>query len=215
MIPKFHWFNRVVLCLAFSALLWGQAGVSTIRGRVLDAAEAVIPAAKVNLTNTATGVARETVTNEAGLYVIPGVTPGPYRIRVEFPGLRTFEGSLTVQVQQDAVVDATLEIATAATTVEVVDVTPLVRTDAPTLGQVLERKRIEQLPINGRGYQALLAAVPGITATGRIRAYGQPIGTHTLLFDGTAMNEVWEGWDIGRTPGLDAIEEFKIGRAHV
>jgi hypothetical protein len=75
---------------------------------------------------------------------------------------------------------------------------------------VLERKRIEQLPINGRGYQAFLAAVPGITATGRIRAYGQPIGTHTLLFDGTAMNEVWEGWDIGRTPGLDAIEEFKV-----
>jgi hypothetical protein len=196
--------------LVIATVAWGQAGISTVRGTVRDIGEAVIPGAKVALANTANGFTRETLTNEAGLYVIPGVTPGSYRIKVEFAGLRTFEGSLTVQVQQDAVVDARLEVATAATTVEVQDVTPLVKTDAPTLGQVLERKRIEQLPINGRGYQALLAAVPGITATGRIRAYGQPIGTHTLLFDGTAMNEVWEGWDIGRTPGLDAVEEFKV-----
>jgi hypothetical protein len=162
----------VAITLVLSTLAWGQAGISTVRGTVRDAADAILPAAKVVLTNTATGVARETITNEAGLYVIPGVTPGPYRIKMEFPGLRAFEGTLTVQVQQDAVVDARMEVATAATTVEVVDVTPMVRTDAPTLGQVLERKRIEQLPINGRGYQAFLAAVPGITATGRIRAYG-------------------------------------------
>src|SRR5688500_10824417 len=149
-----QWFHGIVVCLVFSTVAWGQAGISTVRGTVRDAGEAVIPTARVTLTNTATGIARETVTNDAGLCVIPGVTPGPYRIRVEFPGLRTFEGSLTVQVQQDAVVDAKMEVATATTTVEVQDVTPLVKTDGATLGQVLERKRIEQLPINGRGYQA-------------------------------------------------------------
>src|SRR5687767_8329432 len=114
-----QWFNRIVVCLVLSTVAWGQAGVSTVRGTVRDAGEAVIPTARVILTNTATGITRETVTNEAGLYVIPGVTPGPYRIKVEFPGLRTFEGALIVQVQQDVVVDPRMEVATATTTVEV------------------------------------------------------------------------------------------------
>ena len=62
----------------------------------------------------------------------------------ESPGLQKFEGTLTVQVQQDAVVDLTLQIAQAAVTVDVQDVTPMVRMDSPTLGHALERKRIEQ-----------------------------------------------------------------------
>ena len=189
---------------------WPQASNSTVRGVVRDQAQAIIPAAKVTLVNTATSVARETETNEAGLYVFPGVTPGTYHLAVEFPGLQKFEGALTVQVQQDATVDVALRVAQAVTTVEVLDVTPVVKMDNPTLGHVLERQRIEQLPINGRGYQALLQTVPGISATGRIQAYGLRVGSHTLLFDGSAMNEVWEGWDFGRPPGLDSIEEFHV-----
>jgi len=70
---------RIALCL--TGLLapitaWPQASNSTVRGSVADTQQAVIPSAKVLLTNTATGVARESVTNSAGLYVFPGVTPG-------------------------------------------------------------------------------------------------------------------------------------------
>jgi hypothetical protein len=125
-------------------------------------------------------------------------------------GLQTFEGTLTVQVQQDAVVDIVLQVAQTSTQVMVQDVTPMMQLDHASLGHVLERGRIEELPINGRGYQALLSTVPGVDATGRIQAYGMQPGTHTLLFDGTQMNEIWEGWDIGRVPGLDAIEEFHV-----
>ena len=189
---------------------WPQASNSTVRGAVHDQAAAIIPKAVVKLTNTATGIDRSTVTNESGLYVFPGVTPGSYRISAEFPGMQRFEGALTVQVQQDVVVDMVLNISQSVTTVDVQDVTPMVRVDNPTLGHALERKRIEQLPINGRGYQGLLQTVPGLTATGRIQAYGLRPGTHTLLFDGSSMNEIWEGWDVGRTPGLDSIEEFQV-----
>ena len=113
-------------------------------------------------------------------------------------------------MQQDAVVDVALQVGQTTSTVEVADVTPLLQTDSPVLGHVLERKRIEQLPINGRGYQALLATVPGIDATGRVQAYGLRPGSHTLTVDGAASNEVWEGWDFGRPPGLDSIEEFHV-----
>jgi len=188
-----------------------QASSGTIRGTVRDQVQAIIPGAKVTLVNTATNASRETLSNEAGLYVFPGVIPGPYRLAAEFAGMQRFEGDLTLQVQQDATVDVTLRVAQATvTTLEVQDVTPLLNTVSPTLGQTLERQRIQQLPINGRGYQNLLATVPGITERGRVRAYGAPVNTHALMFDGAPTNEVWEGWDFGRVPGLDAIEELRV-----
>jgi carboxypeptidase family protein len=199
------------LLLSLSPMaLWPQASNSTVRGTVRDQAQAVIPGATVTLSNTNTNIARTTPTNEAGLYVFPGVTPGPYRIAVESAGMQRFEGTLSVQVQQDAVVDVALQVGQTASEIEVADVTPLIQVDSPVLGHVLERKRIEQLPINGRGYQALLATVPGIDATGRVQAYGLLPGSHTLTVDGAASNEVWEGWDFGRPPGLDSIEEFQV-----
>jgi hypothetical protein len=117
-------------------------------------------------------VPRDTVTNEAGLYVFAGVFPGPYRLTVESPGMQKYEANLTAQVQQDATVDVVLQLGQTVTQVEVKDVTPLVTTGNSTLGHTLERQRIEQLPINGRSFSALLVTVPGIefgnsNATGR------------------------------------------------
>lgn len=189
---------------------WPQASSATVRGTVYDAASAVIPAARVTLTNSATNVARTTSTNEAGIYVFPGVIPGPYTVTVELPGMQKFEGSLTVRTQQDAVVDAVLQVGQTATQVEVQDLTPVVRTDAPTLGHSLERQRIEQLPVNGRGYQAFLSTVPGVDSTGIPQAYGMRTNTSTTVFDGAPVNEIWEGWDFGRPPGLDAIQEIQV-----
>ncbi len=204
-------FYLAIVALWISSLpAWPQASSSTVRGAVTDAQKAVIAQAKVTLTNTATNVARDTVTNEAGLYVFPGVIPGEYRVSIEFPGMQKFEGALTVRLQQDAVVDATLQVGQTTTQVEVQDVTSLVRVDAPTLGHALERKRIEQLPINGRGYQALLQTVPGIDSTGIVQAYGMRTNTSTTLFDGAPINEIWKGWDFGRPPGLDSIQEVQV-----
>ena len=89
---------------------WPQASTSVVRGSVRDATEAVIPSAVVTLTGAATNVERKTTTNAAGLFVFPGVAPGPYRIVVESPGMQRFEGALTVQVQVDAEVDAVLKV---------------------------------------------------------------------------------------------------------
>ena len=149
-MQRFFLLTAGLLLLAIAA--WPQASSSTVRGTVYDSANAVIPKAAVTLTNTGTNVARATTTNEAGIYAFPGVIQGTYTVVAEFPGMQKFEGNLTVRLQQDAVVDAILQVGQTVTQVEVRDVTPLVRTDTPTLGHALERKRIEQLPINGRGY---------------------------------------------------------------
>ena len=202
----------LVFLLAVSNLapVWAQSSTSTVRGTVLDQTQSAIPAAEIRLTNTETNFSRTTQSNNAGQYVFPGITPGPYKIVATSPGMRQFEGTLTVQVAQDAVVAISLQISQNATEVQVQDVTPMVQVDSPSIGHVIERQRIEQLPLNGRGYQGLLQTVPGIDNTGRIQAYGLQPGSHTLLFDGTPMNEIWEGWDFGRPPGLDSIEEFHV-----
>jgi len=213
-----HCFCSGLLALLLApTAAWPQAGTSTIRGLVRDQAQAVIPGAKVTLTNTGTNVARESLTNESGLYVFPAVSAGPYRVSVEFAGMQKFEGNLQVQISQDASVDVALQVATGATTVDVKDVTPLVQVDGPSLGHVLERQRIEELPGQGRGYQNLLQTVPGVTWSGhghgiggRLQAYGLPTGSNMIVFDGAPINETYEGWDIPRTPDLDTLQELKV-----
>jgi hypothetical protein len=200
----------ILVVLLLAALpAWPQASNSTVRGVVRDQTNAFIPGATVTLANTNTNVSRTVTTNEAGAYVFPGVIPGPYRLTAESAGMQNFEGNLTVQVQQDATVDAVLRVGQTASEVVVQDVTPLLRADSPSIGHVLERKRIESLPINGRAITALLQTVPGVE-TGMMRAYGMRQGTMLYVFDGTQHNESWEGWAQQRPPGIDAVEEFKV-----
>ena len=202
---------------AFRWRLGRRLAPARFEASVRDQAQAVIPGAKVTLTNTGTNVARDSLTNESGLYVFPAVTPGPYRITVEFAGMQKFEGNLQVQTAQDASVDVALQVATGVTTVDVKDVTPMVQTDNPSLGHVLERQRIEQLPGLGRGYQNLLQTVPGVTWSahghgigGRMQAYGLPTGSNMIVLDGAPINETYEGWDMPRTPDLDTLQELHV-----
>ena len=127
------------LILLSTLPLWPQASNSTVRGTVRDQAQAIIPGADVTLTNANTGVARTTKSNDSGLYAFPAVVPGSYRLESAFSGMQPFQGMLTVQVQQDATVDIAMQVSQTATSVEIHDVTPIVRMDSPSLGHALER----------------------------------------------------------------------------
>ncbi|MGH2349442.1 MAG: TonB-dependent receptor domain-containing protein, partial [bacterium] len=199
----------LVVCLFFSlaAPALSQTSAGSVRGTVRDQSGGVVPGADVTITNVATGVSTQNLTNDAGFYVFPALTPGSYRITIDSPGMKKFEASLTVQVQQVATVDPVLDIAGAATEVIVSDVTSVVNTDNPTLGHVLERQRIDQLPINGRNLQSLLVTVPGMENN---RAYGLREGSHEYVIDGAALSDKLYGGIVRRPPGLDTIEEFKV-----
>jgi len=134
-----------------------QASTSTVRGTVRDQSGAFIPNASVSITNTGTNITSRSATDGAGFYVFPGINPGPYRIEIEAPGMQKFEGTLTVMVQQVAVVDAVLQV---------------------------ERWRIEQLPIDGRDFGSLLQTVPGMEGW---RALGLRTGSHEFMLDGAPM----------------------------
>ncbi len=196
-----------VFLLAAGRPAWPQASTCTVRGVVSDPSGAVIPNASVTLTNTATNAASSTTANEIGFYLFPGVRPGTYRLVVEAPGMQRFEGALTVQVQQDALIDVVMKVGQTTTEVAVQDVTPLITVDNPSLGHVLERQRVEQLPLNGRVLTNLLQTVPGMEGN---RAYGLREGSHEFTLDGAVMsNRMWGDFR-GRQPGLDTVQEFKV-----
>jgi len=119
--------------------------------------------------------------------------------------MQKFEGALTVEVRQSVVIDPVLQPAGTQTMVEVVDVTPLVTTDNPTVATTLTRSFVEQLPINGRSISSLLQTLPGVEGQ---RFFGTRQGSAEYVWDGA--QEVDRRWGNAPPVALDAVEEFRV-----
>ena len=144
-----------VLCVP----AFGQT-LGEIVGTVTDSTGAVVPGAAITVTNTSTNAVRNAVSNEAGIYSVPGLVPGPYSVKVELAGFRVMTSALTVQVQQTARVDFALQVGQVSETVEVNASSLRLATENATVGTVVEERRIADLPLNGRNFFSLVALSP-------------------------------------------------------
>lgn len=190
-----------------------QTGAGQIQGVVSDSTGAVIPNAAVSLDNAATGSKLDTTTSSAGAYLFPTLQPGEYKLTISAAGLQRWEGTTTVRAGQQAVVNASLQVAQATEQVTVVgNVTQLLTTNSSTLATVVERQRIEQLPLNGRSIQALLTVtVPGLEgATAQPRVYGLRDSAMEFNQDGVPLDDRNTGNIQARPPGLDTVQEFRV-----
>jgi len=187
---------------------FGQAGAGAIQGVVKDTTGAVIAAANVVIVHASTSREHQTTTNEVGFYAFPALQPGQYKFFARASGMQEWAGILLLQVAQTAVIDPALSVAATATGITVAgDVTPLVTTTSATLGNVVERARIEQLPLNGRFIQNLVAlTTPGLEGE---KVYGIR-GAMEYTQDGAVLANREEGWVFRRPPGLDSVEEFRV-----
>jgi hypothetical protein len=184
---------------------------------VKDPSGAVVPGADISVVHVQTARQFDSITNSAGYYLFPSLQPGSYKITAQVPGMQKWEGDLLLQVGQTAVVDPVLTIGATATEITVVgDVTPLVTTANPTLGNVVERTRIDQLPLNGRFFQTLVQqTTPGLEgSSGSPRVYGLRPTSMEFLQDGAVLTNRDTGELSGRPPGLDTIDEFKVETSH-
>lgn len=200
----------LLLC---ASLLNAQTGTGAIQGIVKDSTGASIPGAKVVILQTQTAREYSTVSNQVGFYITPSIQPGNYRVTVEAPGMQTWQGELLLQAGQTAVVDPVMNVGATVTEITVAgDVTPLVTTTSPTLGNVVERARIEQLPLNGRFFQVLVQrTTPGLEgSSGSPRVYGLRPTSMEFLQDGAVLTNRDTGELSGRPPGIDTIEEFSV-----
>jgi hypothetical protein len=138
-----------------------QSNYATLRGEVTDPQHLPVPGAKVRITSDLTGAARDVTTDNAGLYVAGGLQPGGYQVEIDKNGFATAKQSLQLEVGQKATLDIPLSLGPVALAVNVGVNGELLRTADATVGAVVDRDSVQQLPLNGRQLIDLVATVPG------------------------------------------------------
>jgi len=158
---------KLVTCLIVVLLsglsLSAQTGTSNITGTVRDSNGASVPGATVTAKNDATGVTSTQVTTDSGVYAFSSLPVGKYTITIEKQGFKTLQKTDNVlEVGTPLTVDAALEVGQVSETVLVQSGTEQVQTANATIGNVVEQKAIETLPLNGRNPLTLLLLEPGV-----------------------------------------------------
>jgi Carboxypeptidase regulatory-like domain len=154
-------FLATVIFPASCALLSAQSNFATINGAVSDPGGNPAAAVRIRLRSVETGAARSTVTDSGGLYELPGISPGDYKIEAESTGFAIATRNLRLEVGQHMRLDLTLNLEAAKTSVEVVGHAEILKTEDASLGEVVETKSIRELPLNGRMLLDLALTVPG------------------------------------------------------
>ena len=213
---------RVLISLAAASPLMAQVSSGTISGIALDPAGAVVVGAKILLRHAATGEQRDLSSSERGDFSAAFLRVGDYSLTVTAAGFKTKTISpLTVRVDQTVNLSLSLEIGSMTETIQVDASTPLLDSVTSSVGQVIENKKIVELPLNGRNAFALgLLAGNTIPMSGMgtnlpFVAGGGRFSTNDVMLDGIDNNTSVNSNAIGRnginyTPSVDAVQEFKV-----
>jgi hypothetical protein len=197
-------------CL-FSATAWGQAVTATVVGTVTDASGAVVVNAKIVLTETNTGVSRQSNSNESGNYSFPNLPPGTYSVTAEQAGFKkAARNGVDVLVDSTTRVDLMLQPGQITETVEVTAETPILQTDRADVGRKIETEQLANLPTGySRSFQSLLNLVPGTTrAFAPHSEFFNSQGSLTTQVNGVSRlgnNVQFEGVDNNHRTGLLTI----------
>src|ERR1700730_2552847 len=213
-----------VTCI-FSAPLSAQTTYGAIAGAVTDPSGAAIADAQVSLTNLGTAEKRAQATGPDGLYDFVNLIPGRYRIDAEKTGFkRIARPEIVVEVGQSARIDLTMQVGEVTQTVEVSGETPQLQLETSSLGQVVEERKANELPLNGRNVFNLISLAPSVVP--QRSAGGTPVGVNPFGWgnyqvNGSFGNESAEYLDgqplnIGYInlpvviPTQDSIQKFKV-----
>ncbi|HBY58310.1 MAG TPA: hypothetical protein DEH78_00705, partial [Solibacterales bacterium] len=162
--------------IALSAILAGplllaQFG-SGIQGTVLDKTNAIIPSARIRVTNTATGISREVTANEAGTFRVPSLSPGTYDVVIEAQGFTSAEQKgVTIGIDELRKVDFVLDVGNIVEKVTITGEGAVLETEKSRISGTLSTSEIRNLPAPGRNIYNLLALQPGVTG----RAFGSDV----------------------------------------
>lgn len=206
--------------------MWGQS--SAIQGIVTDASKAVIAGANVTITNVETSVARNATTNNDGFYSVPLLEPGRFRINVASPGFSAQKvNEVKLETGQTARLDFELKPGNVVESIEVSSSAVIINSETSEVGQVIDSKRILEMPLNGRNYLQLAlfttGVLPGGNANagsrargeGAFSAVGMQIAQNNVLLDGNDNSSRTSGGQLGFEaqavkPPVDAVTEFKV-----
>ena len=181
-----------------------------------------MPQVAVIATNVDSRVVFRTTSNEAGIYTLSALPPATYTLTIEAGGFkRVTTNPLSLEVNQVARLDFTLEVGAVTETVEVVGLAPVLQTESTQLGSVITANTTVNLPLNGRNFAQLTLLSPGVVTydltgfTEGSRGGGRPLvngnraQANNFRIDGMDANETQDN-GIAYAPNVDAIQEFKL-----
>jgi len=213
----------LALCFVIPALAQQDTGV--IAGTALDPGASVIPQVAVKVINTGTNFSVELTTDQNGDFVSPPLRIGTYRLEAEKTGFKKLiQDGIELRVQDRLQVDLHMEVGGITETVEVTAAAPLLQSATSSVGQVMETKTIEDVPLNGRNFMQLVTLSPGVFVPQKLNtAYFNPVGyaenfvvvngnramQNTFLLDGV-NNNTTDNSVPAVYPAPDAIAEFKV-----
>ena len=217
--------SLVIALFGGCSAAFAQVDAGAILGTVKDASGAVMPGAKMTLTNEDTGVVLTTISGSGGEYAFSPVKIGTYSVSAEFKGFQRVEHlHVSVEVQQRVVVDFVLPPGQITQTLSVTAEPPALQTQDASVGQVIGTRSINDLPLNGRNFTFLAQLAAGVTqgqqdtrglgASGSFAANGLRPAQNNYLLDGIDNNvnlvDFLNGTAYVVRPPVDAIQEFKI-----
>jgi Carboxypeptidase regulatory-like domain/TonB dependent receptor len=215
----------VGLILILPCQIFGQVDTGAISGTIKDTSGGTVAGAKVTLTNEGTGVSTTTTSSSTGEYVFTPVKIGHYSLSVEFSGFQKVQqNNVTVDVQQNVLVDVALRPGQSQEVVIVDTAPPALQTQDASVGQVIEERTVNALPLNGRNFTFLAQLSAGVTqdqadtrglgGSGSFTANGLRPAQNNYLLDGLDNNanlvDFLNGTAYAVRPPVDAIQEFKV-----
>ncbi|HYL74203.1 MAG TPA: TonB-dependent receptor [Bryobacteraceae bacterium] len=215
--------RTLVLCCLISAVIWSQEFRATITGRVVDSQGAVIPGVNITATLVTTGAKSETTTGADGLFTIPFLTPGTYRMEARRDGFKRYvRDGLAVSTGERVGLDIQLDLGQLSESVTVTAETPLLETATATTGQVIRSSQVENMPMNGRTPLVLAQLAMGVVPNSDPRFNrpfdnagpsgfsmgGAPAQQNELLVDGAP--DTTRNLRVAFNPPVDAVEEVRV-----
>lgn len=216
----------LLLTFVFCAVLIMAQGspTGTITGVTQDTAGASLPGSRVVATNTGTNATFEAVSDENGTYTLRSLPSGNYNVAVETKGFKkTTLTDVTVRVNEEIRLDVTLNVGSVTEEVTVTAEASLVNTTTSTLKTVIDERRINELPLNGRDPNALVQLVAGVQPDNRtsltsgatypgatsVSSNGGRGNTTNYILDGGSNNDSYSNQS-NPTPNPDALQEFSV-----
>ncbi len=209
-------FEITLVSLLLCVFAFGQAETGQIMGTVTDPSGAVVPNAKVTVTNVQTGAIRTTQSNASGLYTVTNLMAGTYEVKIEGSGFGAFTRRVNVTVGSRTTLDAQLAVTAAGTTVEVTAEGGVqVNTESQTLSGVVNAQQITELPTLTRSPYALITTMGNVSdsdPSGRgagVSINGQRSASTDILLDGAENVDLFTA-TVGQNTPLDSVQEFRV-----
>src|SRR5215470_8598802 len=208
--------------LMLASPLMAQVDQTAINGTITDTSGAAVQGAKIELASLTTGLHRETTTNITGIYHLPALPIGNYKITVSKDGFKSVEfPNVELSVGQPRTIDIRLEVGTISSTVQVTSAIETLNRSSAEVGGLIETEQIKQIPISGRNWASLMLLAPGAINYGdgaqrAIRFSGHSLDDSNFTFDGvdtSGVQEQTQKADTRLNIALDAISEFRVSTA--